>query len=100
VFGQQGYANVEGLGGSYGTERLMLGRRRTQGGAPEEEVHEFPGPDESWLREWSAFLDAVDGADSPGADAEDALRTVSCLQQIYDAASSGATSRNISENST
>ena len=32
VFGRDGYAIAEGLGGSYGPERLTIGKRRSEGG--------------------------------------------------------------------
>ena len=86
VFGRDGYAVAEGLGGSYGEERLVLGRRPPEGGAPEEQLRRFPGPDRSWSREWEAFVDAVEGRPAPGADAAAALRTMRHLAQIYAAA--------------
>ena len=89
VFGREGYAIAEGLGGSYGEERLVTGRRRPEGGAPRERLRRFRGPDRSWFREWRAFVDAVEGRPSPGADGEAALRTMRHLRKIYDAARYG-----------
>ena len=89
VFGRDGYAVAEGLGGSYGEERLVLGRRPPEGGAPAERIRRFQGPDRSWAREWRAFVDAVEGRPSPGADGEAALRTIRHLSRIYDAARYG-----------
>ena len=86
VFGRDGYAVAEGLGGSYGEERLVLGRRSPQGGAPQERLRRFPGPDRSWSREWKAFVNAVEGRPAPGADGEAALRTMHHLGRIYAAA--------------
>ncbi len=86
VFGRDGYAIAEGLGGSYGEERLVIGLRRAEGGAPRERLLRFPEPDRSWSREWKAFVDAVEGRPSPGADGEAALRTMRHLQRIYDEA--------------
>ena len=86
VFGRDGYAVAEGLGGSYGEERLLLGRRPPEGGAPQEQLRRFPGPDRSWSREWKAFVDAVEGRPAPGADGEAALRTMHHLWRIYTAA--------------
>jgi predicted dehydrogenase len=91
VFGRDGYAIAEGLGGSYGAERLTIGRRRPEGGVPEEESQVFDVPDSSWDREWAAFVEAVDGGDSPGADGAAGLATMEWIQRVYaSAATSGA----------
>lgn len=92
VFGRDGYAVAEGLGGSYGAERLAIGRRRPEGGAPDEQVTAFDGADRSWALEWSAFVDAAGGKRAEGADGEDALRTMRCIRRIYEVAASSAAS--------
>lgn len=83
VFGRDGYALVEGLGGSYGTERLTIGARRPEGGVPTERSEEFDGPDLSWDLEWAAFVDAVAGRSSPGADGLAGLATMEWIRRIY-----------------
>ena len=55
VLGRDGYAIAEGLGGSYGPERLTIGKRRSEGDVPEEESQVFEAPDGSWDLEWAAF---------------------------------------------
>jgi predicted dehydrogenase len=80
---------VDGLGGSYGTERLSVVRRNMQGGVPEIETTEYPGPDLSWQAEWTDFVDAMHGArlcHGSAADGVDVMRTVA---MIYAAASGG-----------
>ena len=89
VFGRRGYAIAEGLGGSYGEERLVIGRRPAEGGAPTERVRRFRGADRSWAREWRAFVDAVEGRPAAGADGEAAARTMRHLRRIYDEARPG-----------
>jgi predicted dehydrogenase len=59
VFGALGSVAVEGLGGSYGTERLVRTRRRVEGGVPELDEEAFPGPDGSWAAEWDDFVSAL-----------------------------------------
>ena len=98
VFGREGFAIAEGLGGSYGEERLVIGHRRPEGGAPRERVRRFRGPDRSWAREWMAFVAAVEGRPSPGADGEAALRTMGHLRRIYDAAGRGRSTLNFNKN--
>ena len=43
VFGRDGYAVAEGLGGSYGEERLVLGRRPPDGRGPRRAYPTVPG---------------------------------------------------------
>jgi predicted dehydrogenase len=93
IFGQKGFLAVEGLGGHYGPERLLVGVRREAGGVPQIEEISFAQPLESggaastqgkndqrdgkgdsqepdhasqsyWRAEWSAFVDAVQCARS------------------------------------
>ena len=60
IFGRDGYISVDGLGGSYGVERLTLGTRRPESGPPYEEQLEFNATrDESWSTEWEEFTTAI-----------------------------------------
>jgi predicted dehydrogenase len=59
VTGELGTVGVEGLGGSYGDERLVVTRRRMEGGVPDVAERAFPGPDVSWGAEWDDFTGAV-----------------------------------------
>ena len=80
---------VEGLGGSYGTESLEVGKRKVEGGAPEVEGMEFPGPDNSWQAEWQEFTAAIREGRQPLANGEDGLKTMRTIAAIYESASSG-----------
>lgn len=89
VFGRDGYVRVEGLGGSYGTERLEVGRRKMEGGAPEVAVFEFPGADLSWQTEWQEFTSAISEGRQPLANGEDGLQTMRLIAAIYQSARTG-----------
>lgn len=89
VFGRDGYAIAEGLGGSYGTERVVIGRRRPEGGVPEEERAEYAGDDISWKLEWEAFLAAVEGEAGAGAQGADALAAMEWIYRLYRASTEG-----------
>ncbi len=91
VFGERGGLVVEGLGGSYGVERLTAYRRLSHAGPPEEERVEFPGPDGSWESEWGEFLAAIRNGQAPAAGAEDGLAALRVVEAVYEAARSGAT---------
>lgn len=90
VAGEDGALVVEGLGGSYGTERLTQVRRRREGGAPDVEVTEFPGPDGSWTVEWDDFVAGVlEGREVRGS-AADGVAAMRMVDALYRSAASGA----------
>ena len=89
VFGRDGYVRVEGLGGSYGVEKLEIGKRKMEGGAPDVEVMEFPGPDLSWQAEWGEFTTAIQENRQPLASGEESLGTMQTIAAIYQSAHTG-----------
>ena len=90
VYGRDGFLRVEGLGESYGTERLTLGRRRPESGPPAETTWEFPGPDPSWHAEWAEFTAAIREGRRPIGDGEDGLQAMRLIEAIYTSARTGA----------
>lgn len=86
VFGRDGYAIAQGLGGSYGPEQAVVGRRRKEGGAPEEEVFDFPEEDSSWVLEWEDFLGALRSGRQPLASGREGLATLEWIYRLYRAA--------------
>ncbi len=91
VFGERGALVVEGLGGSYGVERLTAYRRASHAGPPAEERVEFPDPDRSWESEWGEFLDAIRNGQAMPVGPEDGLAALRLVEAVYEAARSGAT---------
>jgi predicted dehydrogenase len=90
VSGHDGYLLVDGLGGAYGTERAILGRRDFA--APfHEEIVEFRGEDRSWDEEWRDFAAAVQEGREPMASGEDGLAALELAHAIYESARSGKT---------
>ncbi|HEU4758795.1 MAG TPA: Gfo/Idh/MocA family oxidoreductase [Dehalococcoidia bacterium] len=88
VYGQDGYATVEGLGSAYGTERAVLGRRDFE--APfGEEIVEFRGPDRSWQEEWREFAAATGNGGRPLGDGRDGLEAMRLVCAAYRAAREG-----------
>lgn len=88
LFGDEGYALVEGLGGSYGTERAILGKRDFN--APfGEQVIEFRGEDRSWHDEWKEFLAALAEDREPMANGSDGLEALKLVHAVYASAKDG-----------
>ena len=55
IFCQSGKLQIDGIGGSYGTERITCYRMLPQMGPPETKIWEYPFPDNSWKNEFSDF---------------------------------------------
>lgn len=89
VCGRDGYVCAEGLGGSYGPERAVVGRRNRQGGAPDSERFDYPGEDRSWELEWADFLRGIAGASTPYSLGREALETIEWIYRLYRAAAEG-----------
>ena len=84
IYGRDAKLHIEGLGGSYGTERLHFYKMLPEMGPPETTVFEFPRGDQSWRLEVEAFIEDIrlGRTPSPGlADAAAALRVVETIYQ-------------------
>ena len=86
LVGRDGYARAEGLGGSYGLEHAVVGRRQPAGGVPVEERFDYPEEDQSWQLEWMDFVRVISGQKGDGADASTALATIEWIYRLYMAA--------------
>lgn len=89
VFGEQGYLVVEGLGGSYGKEHLIIGHRPAEFGAPTEERIEFDDEDRSWAKEWQEFASAIREDRRPLADGYDGWQALRLVRAAYESADTG-----------
>ena len=88
IMGRDGKLTVEGLGGSYGVERLTLHRMLPRMGPPETMSWEFPFPDRSFTDEFENFVAAVEGRAEPIGDIADAHANLAIIQAVYDRAPS------------
>lgn len=59
IYGRSGKLHIEGLGGSYGPEKLTHYRMLPEMGRPEMKTWEFAAADESWRLETAEFLSGV-----------------------------------------
>jgi len=92
VYGADGYIRVEGLGGGYGNERLIVGKRDFN--APfSEHITEFRGVDRSWLEEWSEFVAAIQDKREPIGSGQDGLETLRLVYAVYNAVQTGQTTK-------
>lgn len=88
IYGLNGKLHVEGLGGSYGTERLTYYKMLPQMGPPETTIWEYPMQDRSWLIEFEEFLEDIKLGRTPSANHNDALAALKIVEKIYEQSSS------------
>ncbi len=83
VYGQKGKLHLEGLGGSYGTERLAYYRMLPEMGPPETTIFEYPGEDRSWKLEFQDFQEAIRTGREPCGSLQDAMAVLRIVEKIY-----------------
>jgi predicted dehydrogenase len=83
IYGRTGKLHIEGLGGSYGVERLAYHRMLPQMGPPETEQWEFPAPDRSWETEFAELANAVAEGREPLGNLGDAKANLEIIGKLY-----------------
>jgi predicted dehydrogenase len=83
IFGRAGKLHVEGLGGSYGIERLAWYRMLPEMGPPETTIWEYPSADDSWTAEMREFLEDIRLRRQPSAGLRDAIAALQVVERIY-----------------
>jgi predicted dehydrogenase len=83
LYGQNGKLQVDGLGGSYGVERLSWYRMLPEMGPPETTIWEYPMADDSWQFEMSEFLEDIRLNRVPEPGLAEAIKTLKVVENIY-----------------
>jgi len=83
IYGRTGKLHAEGLGGSYGTERLTFYKMLPQMGPPETTIWEYPGADISWDLEMREFLEDKRLARTPIPGLREARAVLEVVEKIY-----------------
>ncbi|MGE4660669.1 MAG: Gfo/Idh/MocA family oxidoreductase, partial [Arenicellales bacterium] len=84
IYGRHGKLQIDGLGGSYGVERLTWYRMLPEMGPPETTAWEFPMADNSWKTEMSEFFEDIEKGRPPTPGLADALAVLEIVEQIYE----------------
>lgn len=92
VYGENGYGAVEGLGGSYGSEKATLGKRDFKKPFTEEILH-FGGDEVTWFDEWREFAYAIAENREPLGNDYDGLQAIKLAYAIYRSSTTGVTVR-------
>ncbi|MBV8284412.1 MAG: Gfo/Idh/MocA family oxidoreductase [Candidatus Eremiobacteraeota bacterium] len=89
IFGEAGSLSIDGLGGSYGPERLIVAKRNRAGGAPSMREEVFEGPDRSWAVEWHQFVDAIEQRTPYWGTPADGVAAMRIVNALYASARDG-----------
>ena len=76
IYGEFGKLQIDGLGGSYGTETLSFYKMLPEMGPPQTTKWEYPFPDKSFKLEMENFLTSLNGDDSHYASLSDAYENL------------------------
>ena len=82
--GRDGKLQVDGLGGSYGVERLTWYRMLPQMGPPETTIWEYPMADDSWALEMADFIEDIRARREPSVGLSDACAALRVVAKIYE----------------
>jgi predicted dehydrogenase len=83
IYGRNTKLHIEGLGGSYGVEKLHHYQMKPEMGIPDTKVYEFPGSDESWRTEMSLFEADIQKQRAPDAGLREAKAALEVVEKIY-----------------
>ncbi|MGA2245238.1 MAG: Gfo/Idh/MocA family oxidoreductase [Verrucomicrobiota bacterium] len=83
IYGRDAKLHWEGLGGSYGVERLTYYKMLPQMGPPDTTIWEFPRGDESWKIEMSQFFEDIRLKRTPVPGLREARAALAVVEEIY-----------------
>ena len=83
IYGRDAKLHIEGLGGSYGVEKLSFYKMLPEMGPPDTTIWEYPRGDKSWSLELSEFLDDLRLGRTPSANLNDAREALLIVEKIY-----------------
>jgi len=89
IYGRDGKLQIDGLGGSYGPERLTWYKMLPQMGPPETQIWDYAGEDDSWSRELSYFVNCIQEKKEPDGNLADCLAALEIIGRIYVISASG-----------
>jgi len=84
IYGRHAKLAIEGLGGSYGVEKLFHYQMKPEMGIPDTKVYEFPGADESWQKEMIEFEKDIQLKRKPDAGLAEARSALQIVEAIYE----------------
>jgi predicted dehydrogenase len=83
IYGRDGKLHIEGLGGSYGLERLSWYKMLPEMGPPETAIWEYPMADNSWEVETVEFFEDIRLIRQSAPGLKDAIAALDIVDKIY-----------------
>jgi predicted dehydrogenase len=83
IYGKNGKLDLQGLGGSYGVEKLIWYKMLPEMGPPETISWEYPMADDSWAVEIAEFYEDICLGRAPAAGLGDAYEALEIIEKIY-----------------
>ena len=83
LYGRDAKLHIEGLGGSYGVERLTYYKMLPAMGPPDTTIWEYPRGDNSWSQEMAGFLEDIRLKRTPVPGLKEARAALQVVEQIY-----------------
>ena len=83
IYGKMGKLHIEGLGGSYGLERLYHYQMLPEMGPPETTIYEFPRGDDSWGLETREFAEDIRLKRTPAVGLKEARAVMQVVATVY-----------------
>lgn len=83
IYGRDAKLHWEGLGGSYGIERLTYYKMLPEMGPPETTIWEFPRGDESWKIEMAGFFEDIKLNRAPAPGLKEAKAALAIVEKIH-----------------
>jgi len=83
IYGKEAKIQIDGLGGSYGEERLSYYKMMPEMGPPETTAWEYPGEDKSWQNEFDDFVDCIVNNRPPNGGLNDAYEALVVVDKVY-----------------
>lgn len=83
IYGRKGKIDINGLGGSYGIERISYYKMSEKMGPPETLIWEYPMEDDSWEFEFQEFLEDIKQNRQPAVGLSDAVAALKIVEEVY-----------------
>lgn len=83
IYGRVGKLQIDGLGGSYGVEKLTYYKMLPQMGPPETTAWEYPRGDQSWQVEMDLFCEDIRLGRTPQPGLAEARAALEIVETIY-----------------
>jgi len=83
IYGRDGKIQIDGLGGTYGTEKITYYKMLPEMGPPETTSWEYPMKDSSWELEYKNFLAAIVKSEDLCGSVNDAYEAMKIVKSVY-----------------